>query len=221
MIDKVIIAEDHESSNLSVEKTIEDLRISKRDYVFYCDDALNKIQAAGQKGEPYDLLITDLSFEDDGTSQKIIDGFELIRAAREIQPAIMVLVFSADNRPATIHSLYEDYGVDAYVRKARHDIKELILAFEALAKGQKYYPHSLVQMMREHKDFKFTATDLIIIHLIGEGYDQKEIEKYLKKNNIEPSSLSSIEKRLKLLRDEFNFSKNTQLVVHCKEKRLL
>jgi len=221
MIDKVIIAEDHESANLSVEKTIEELRISQKDHVFYCDDALNRIQIAGQKGEPYDLLITDLYFEDDRTIQKIANGFELIQSVRAIQPAIRILVFSGEDRPAIIDKLFKKYEVDAYVRKARHDIKELKQAFEALSKGQRYYPHSLVKHLRNSNTYEFTEIDITIIRLMSQGYQQKEIPVYLRKNNIEPYSLSSIEKKLKQIRDELGFSKNEQLVLFCKEAGLL
>jgi hypothetical protein len=44
MFKKILIAEDHESSSISVQKTLEDLNISNADYVYYCDDALAKIQ---------------------------------------------------------------------------------------------------------------------------------------------------------------------------------
>ncbi|MFT3979245.1 MAG: response regulator [Ferruginibacter sp.] len=221
MINKVIIAEDHESANLSIEKTIEEFRIVDYDYVFYCDDAYNKIQMASQKGQPYDLLITDLAFDADGTSQKINNGYDLIRAVRAIQPDIMILVFTGEDRPANINKLYKQYEVDGYVRKARHDIKELKLAFQALSRRETYYPHSVLQIIRQADDYNFENFDTIIISLLAKGYRQKEIETYLKENKIEPCSLSSIEKRLKELRNEFGFSKNEQLVLYCKDRGIL
>jgi two-component system capsular synthesis response regulator RcsB len=221
MIDKVIIAEDQESSNLSMQKTMEELQIKESDYVFYCDDALNRIRAAGQNGKPYDLLITDLSFEADGTSQKIDNGFDLIRSVRKIQPEIMILVFSVDNRSATIEKLYKDYEVDAYVRKARHDVKELKSAFDALSKGQRYYPRTLAQLAKQANAYEFTEFDITVIRLLSQGCKQKKIPDYLKQNNIEPSSLSMVEKRLKQIRDELDFSKNEQLVLFCKEMGIL
>ncbi|MEJ0104200.1 MAG: response regulator [Bacteroidota bacterium] len=215
MIDKIIIAEDHESSNLSVEKTIENLHISKSDHVFYCDDALSKIQLAKQKDEPYDLLITDLYFDDDGAVQKIANGFDLIRSVRTIQPDIMILVFSAEGRPAVIDELYKKYEIDGYVRKARNDVKELKLAFGALLKGQQYYPRALTQFVKYSNTYEFTEFDISIIRLIVEGHSQKEIANQLKR------SLSTIEKSLKKIRDEFGFSKNEQLVLFCKEAGIL
>jgi DNA-binding NarL/FixJ family response regulator len=221
MIDKVLIAEDHESANLSVQRTMEELCIPQIDYAFYCDDALSKIQVAKRNGEPYDLLITDLYFEDDGTFQKIAGGFDLVRSAREVQPDIMILIFSSEHRPATIDMLFKNYEVDAYVRKARHDAKELKSAFESLSKQQRYYPRALAQLVQQSNAYEFTEFDINIIRLLSQGYRQNEIPDYLRQHDIKPSSLSIIEKRLKQIRDELNFSKNEQLVLFCKEAGIL
>ncbi|HMK04164.1 MAG TPA: hypothetical protein VK489_08235 [Ferruginibacter sp.] len=215
MIDKVIIAEDQESSNLSIQKTMEELHIRQSDYVFYCDDALNRIKMAKKAELPYDVLITDLYFEDDGRSQKIADGFQLIRAAREVQPDIMILVFSAEIKPAKIKSLYDDYEIDGFVRKARHDVKELKSAFDVLAKGQQYYPRALAQIVKQSNAYEFTDFDIDIIRLLSQGNQQKEIADHLNR------SLSTVEKSLKKIRDEFGFLKNEQLVLFCKEKGIL
>jgi hypothetical protein len=57
--------------------------------------------------------------------------------------------------------------------------------------------------------------------LLSQGYQQKEISDYFSEQNIKPSSLSMIEKRLKQMRDELEFSKNEQLVLFCKEAGIL
>jgi len=218
MIDKVLIAEDQETANLSIQKTMEELSIEHIDHAFYCDDALNKVKVARQKGQPYDLLITDLYFEDDGSFQQIAGGFDLIRSVRQVQPEIMILIFSAEHRPATIDMLFKNYEVDAYVRKARHDAKELKSAIESLSKGQPYYPRALV---KNSNSYEFTEFDINIVKLLAKGYQQNEIPGYLKQHNIKPNSLSMIEKRLKQIKDELSFSKNEQLVLFCKDAGLL
>jgi DNA-binding NarL/FixJ family response regulator len=221
MIDKVIIAEDQEFANLSVQKTMEDLKVKHYDYAFYCDDALTRIHLAQQKGQPYDLLITDLSFEDDGAVQKINDGVDLIRAVRAVQPGILILILSGQHRPADIHNLFENNDVDAYVRKARNDIQELKLAMNALSKGQRYYPRSLAQLVKRSNTYEFTDFDITIIRLLCQGYQQNEIPAYLKQHNIKPSSLSTIEKRLNQIREELGLSNNQQLMVFCNNAGLL
>lgn len=98
MFKKILIAEDHESSSISVQKTLEDLNITNTDYVYYCDDAFAKVQKSIRENDLYDLLITDLSFEEDHHEQKIKDGKELIKAVRELQPSLKAIVFSAEHK---------------------------------------------------------------------------------------------------------------------------
>ncbi|RYZ50010.1 MAG: response regulator transcription factor [Sphingobacteriales bacterium] len=221
MIDKVIIAEDHETANLSVQKTMEELKIADIHHVYYCDDAYNRIALAKQNGRPFDLLITDLYFEEDGNRQKIAGGFDLVRSVRQLQPEIMILIFSAEHRPATINMLFETYEVDAYVRKARNDARELKAAIESINKGQRYYPHSLAQELKKSNSFEFTDFDINIIRLLSQGYQQNEIPTYLQQHNIRPNSLSMIEKRLKQMKHQLDLSKNEQLVLFCKEAGIL
>ncbi len=194
---------------------MEDLRIRQTDYAFYCDDALNKIKVAHNTGLPYDVLITDLYFEDDGTSQVVKDGFGLIRAAREVQPGIMILVFSAENKPAKIKSLYNDYHIDGFIRKARQDVKELKAAFEALSRREQYYSIEIAQLIKKSKAYEFTDFDISIIRLILEGCTQKQIASRLDKH------VNTIEKTLKKMRDEHGFTKNEQLAIVCKDAGLL
>ena len=66
MFNKVLIAEDHQSTKLSVEQTLASLGISESQYVYYCDDAMSRLKRSVQENKPFELLITDLSFEDDG-----------------------------------------------------------------------------------------------------------------------------------------------------------
>lgn len=221
MIDKVIIAEDHEIANLSVQKTMSDLQIRDIDHAYYCDDALQKIVLAKQKGQPYDLLITDLYFESDGIAQKIAGGIDLIKSVRLVQPDIRILIFSAESRPATIDMLYTSYEIDAFVRKARNDAKELKVAIDALSKGQRHYPTALAQQIKQANTYEFTEFDMHVVRLLSQGFQQKDISEYLKIHNIRPSSLSSIEKRLGQIREELGFQKNEQLVLFCKEAGLL
>jgi two-component system, NarL family, captular synthesis response regulator RcsB len=107
MIKKVLIAEDHESANISVQKTLEALDIRFVDYVYYCDDALADITKAAKGGHSYDLLITDLSFDADHRPQQLLGGAELIAAARQVQPDLKVLVFSGESKASIIEQLFQ------------------------------------------------------------------------------------------------------------------
>jgi DNA-binding NarL/FixJ family response regulator len=132
MFKKVLIAEDYESANISVQKTLEDLKIQEPHYVYYCDDALAKIQRGIRDKTPYDLLITDLSFDKDHREQKLNSGKELIEAIRQEQSDIKIIVFSVEKKPDIIDTLFKKQDINAFVSKGREDTKELKRSIKAV-----------------------------------------------------------------------------------------
>lgn len=217
MTTKVLIAEDHESANISVRKTLEELAIVNIAYAYYCDDALNKIVQAVNAKSSFDLLITDLHFEPDGYKQVLSGGMELITAAREVQPDLKVLIFSAENRSTIIDQLYNKYDIDGFVRKARNDARELKEAINEITRHRRYFPRHIRQLIDKKNTYSFSEFDITIITLLAQGMLQKDIPAHLQRNGIKPSGLSSIEKRLNQMKDALGFTKNEQLVAHCKD----
>jgi two-component system capsular synthesis response regulator RcsB len=217
MFKRVLIAEDHESVSISVQKTLADLAIARSEYTYYCDDALMHITKSLNEDQPFDLLITDLSFEEDHRTQQLAGGRELIAAIKKIYPGIKILVFSAENKAGVIDNLFKDLGIHGFVRKARHDAKELKLAIEAISQGKIYLSSDLKKTVKQKNAYEFSDLDTIIINLLAGGMLQKEIPNYLQLNNIKPSGLSSVEKRLNQMKEILEFSKNEQLVAYCKD----
>jgi len=220
MFENVLIAEDHESANISLRKTLEDLAIAKHHFVYYCDDALAALQIARRVGLPYDMLITDLYFEEDHQKQRLADGRALIAACRASQPQLKVLVFSGEHRPHVIDELFSKLDIDGYVRKARHDAQHLKEAIAKIATGGKYYPAYLRQAVK-HNTHSFTEFDIAILGLLAAGVLQKNIPAHLQKMGIRPSGLSSVEKRLNLVREALGCTSNEQLVAYCKDRQVI
>lgn len=221
MFKKVLIAEDHEHVNISVRKTLDDLDISQRDFRSYCDDALTLIGKAIRQEDPFDLLITDLSFEEDKNVQQIKGGKELIRAAKAIQPGLKVIVFSHENNISIVEELFDDLNIDAYVRKARYDAADLRRALDAVANHKKYRSADLMRNRRVENSYDFKTFDIQIITLLCDGVPQKSIPAYLRERNIRPSGLSSVEKRLNAIKTSLNISSNEQLIAHCKDNKII
>lgn len=216
MFKNVLIAEDHESANISVQKTLHDFGVRHTDYVYYCDDALKRIKKS-PTGEAYDLLITDLYFDDDGQVQQLAGGAELIAAARKIQPDLKVLVFSAEGKAAVIDMLFNELNINGYVRKARSDAQELRSALERIAQNKRHFPVHLRNIVKQKNTYDFTEFDITILSLLSGGMLQKDIPAYLQQNEIKPSGLSSVEKRLNRMKEVLEFNKNEQLVAFCKD----
>lgn len=217
MFKKVLIAEDHESINISVQKTLEDLNIPKVDYVYYCDDAIGKIRKALREEQPYDLMITDLYYEDDHRAQDVKDGRELIDKAKELQPGLKVIVFSAERKTGIIDDLFSQHGINGYVQKARNDSKDLKKAIAAVHIGENYLSFDLKQEMKKFSNYEFSTYDIVIVSLLSKGILQKNIPVHLKEKGVHPSSLSSVEKRLNSLKEDLGVNSNEQLVAFCKD----
>ncbi|MDC8105910.1 response regulator [Chryseobacterium sp. B21-037] len=217
MFKKILIAEDHESINLSVQKTLEDLNIPNVDYVYYCDDALAKVHKSIRENEPYDLLITDLYYEEDHRQQNIKDGRDLIQQIKALQPSLKVIVFSAEHKSGIIDSLFKDYHINGYVRKARNDSKELKKSIASVYINENYLSLDLKQEIKKLNSYEFSAYEITLVSLLSKGVLQKNIPDLLQEKNIKPNSLSSVEKKLNSLKEDLEVTSNEQLVAFCKD----
>ncbi len=220
MFGKVLIAEDHESSNFSVRKVLEELKIPNVDQVFYCDDAFNYIKKA-LKSEPYEMLITDLSFEEDDKKQLIKNGRELIKCCREITPELKITVFSAEHRLGVIDLLFKELKINAFVRKARSDSQELKKAVEAIYKDQTYVSHNLRLPVKSVNTLEISNYDIILLNLLSEGILQKNIPKRLQEQDIYPNSLSSVEKRINIMKLNFAAKNTEELIAFSKSMGII
>ena len=83
MFTKVLIAEDFDSINIALIQTLESMGVTKIEHAKYCDDALLKAKKALQDKAPFDLLISDLSFETDYRTVALKNGEALIAAVKD------------------------------------------------------------------------------------------------------------------------------------------
>ena len=105
MYDKIIIAEDLGSINEGILQLAKKLQIEEIDQVQYCEEAYLKIKKAFQEQQPYQLLITDLSFKTDYRPQQINSGKELITKLKEEHPELKIIAYSIEDRKAKIEPL--------------------------------------------------------------------------------------------------------------------
>lgn len=215
MFKKVLIAEDHEVRNLGVVNALTELQIPHFDFVNYCDDALQKIKAAAT-ADSYDLLITDLSFDEDHIEQKVNSGQQLIEEVRKIQPNLKVIAFSIEKKPKIIDDLFKIHNINGFVSKGRNDGKDLKSTIKKVFSGETVIPQEILNSIR-NTSFEFTEYDVTLIELLAKGWKQGDIEKHFKENKITPDSKSAIEKRLNDLRYELGAKNNIELVVMCKD----
>jgi len=222
MFKKVIIAEDFEEFNLAVKQTLSDFNIVNFQHAKYCDDAFLKIRRAIQDNEPYDLLISDLSFKKDHREVKIGNGDELIQKVRELQPDIKIIAYSIEDKNARIKSLFEDSEINAFVLKGRNSIEELKKALTIIsASDQKFISPEVASALQEKGNYEIDDVDIKILKYLSDGTSQDEIIEIFKNSDIKPNSKSAMEKRLARLKDFFKANNTVHLVSITKDMGII
>lgn len=222
MFKKVLVAEDIDIMNSGLLSTLKEINIPHVIHVSYCDEALLKLKKAVLDHNPFDLLISDLSFIEDHHQQKIKSGDDLIAKVRTTFPNLKIIVFSVEDKPYRIQNLYKKHKINAYVWKNRNAQKELKKAIHTIFSSNKFYISSeLSNAIHPKKAIEITDYDINIIAHLSNGISQENLPSIFEEKQIKPSGKSSIEKRLKFLKEHFNANNPTHLVAIAKDFGLI
>ncbi len=222
MFKKILLVEDQQSISKGLKSILNDLDIYNVETSDYCDNALLKIKASLAKKQPYDLLITDLSFKDDYFLKTIGSGEELIEQVKKIQPDLKIIVFSIQSKVGIVRKLVEDYTIDAFISKGRRESEDIKKAIQLILKDEKYYSNSILTLLNNSSNIsQLSTSDTLILKLLASGLKQKQIPEYFKKNNIPSGSKRSIEYRLQELKIMFGAETLPQLIGIVKDIGLI
>ncbi|GAA3521048.1 hypothetical protein GCM10022393_39230 [Aquimarina addita] len=221
MFQKILIAEDTYSTNEGLEISLKD-SIPHIDTAQYCDDALLKVKKAIQDELPFELLITDLSFEESHRDRKLTSGEELIAAVKKIQPDIKIIVFSVEYRVGKIQHLLEKFQIHSYVHKSREDTKEIKKALIKVYEGNTYLSQDVEKLLHNSDNIEdIEEVDLYILQLLSQGIPQKDIPEQLRKNSFPNYRLRSVQLRINKLKELFEANSPAHLIAITKDRGLI
>ncbi|WP_428228707.1 response regulator [Flavobacterium sp.] len=222
MFKKVIIAEDLDAMNLGIQQVLKDLNIVDFQHSKYCDEAFLKIRAAITQNEPYDLLISDLSFKTDHRDVKIANGDELVQKVRELQPNIKIIAYSVEDKSYRIKSLFDNAEIDGFVLKGLNSIEELKKAIHIISTSdQRFISPEVASALQEKNNFEIDDLDIQILKHLASGTPQDEIIQIFKYLGVKPNSKSAMEKRLSKLKDFFKANNTVHLVSITKDMGII
>jgi two-component system capsular synthesis response regulator RcsB len=222
MFRKVLVAEDLDSISMTVVQALEELSVTEIHHAKYCDDAFLKIKKALHDEEPFDLLISDLSFKPDHRENRLSTGEELIDAVKKLQPNIKTIVFSIEDKSFRIKSLFNNSGINAYISKGRNSIPQLKNAVQNIFNNdEKIISLELSHILRDKSILEIEAYDISLLKFLSKGLILDEIALEFKKSGIIPNGSSSIEKRINKLKIYFKASNNVHLISITKDLGLV
>lgn len=221
MFKKILVAEDIDSINRGMSAVLQKLGRPEVFHASYCDDAYLKARRAALDGSPFDLLICDLSFKPDHRAEKLTSGQELISVVAGEFPELRIIVYSVEDHPQTVRALWDTGQIHGYACKGRNGLFYLEKAIRTVHGGNNYLS-AQVEAAVQHRNFlTLREYELALLKLLANGFTQEEIEERFKKDGIAPSSKSSIEKRLKELKEDFNANTTIHLITILKDLRLI
>ena len=221
MFKKVLIAEDMEDINKGVHSLLTELGVQDIEQVQYCDDAYLKIKRRVLDHEPFELLITDLSFKADYRSQTYPSGEALVEKVKSEFPKLKIIVYSVEDRFLPVRNLFNNHGINAYVCKSRSGLKNLTKAIAEIYHGNTFLSPEVSNALSSTNELEVDDYDISLLNNLSKGLSQEEISDLYKKQHISPASLSSIEKRLNKLRIQFNANNAIQLIAIVKDLGLI
>lgn len=221
MFNKILVAEDIDSINKGLSAVLKKLGIPQLYHAAYCDEAYLKARRATLDGVPFDLLICDLSFKPDHRTERLTSGQELVSVMAGEFPELRIIVYSVEDHPQTVRSLWESGQIHGYVCKGRNGLTNLENAIGAVYRGDPYLSPEVEAAVKKRNFLTLREYELTLLSCLANGFTQEEIERRFRKEGIKPSSKSSMEKRLKELKEDFNANTTIHLITILKDLRLL
>lgn len=221
MYTKILVAEDLNCIHQGIRTCLHELQIPEVVQVDYCDDALLKLKRSYIDHNPFQLLITDLSFLPDYREQKYPSGEKLIEASRALDPNLKIIVYTVDDRIQIVRRLLQDIKVNGFVCKGRRGMNELKEAIIRTFKDETYVSPQMASALQPNSSLDIDELDLLILESLAQGLGQGEISKLFKSKQINPNSLSSIEKRLNRLKIVLKSNNTIQLMAVSKDLGLI
>lgn len=222
MFTKVLVADDIDLNNIAAIQALHELGVPQMDYAKYCDEALLKIKKAHADQQPYQLLISDLSFKADHRERKLTSGEALITAVKQQFPEIKIIAFSIEDRSYRIRSLFEQLHIDGYVMKDRNSIPELKKAIvKAYSSDTKNQSQEIAQLLKQKTINEIDQYDIHLLETLCQGIAQDSMEDHFKALGITTNSKSTIEKRIARLKEYFKANNTVQLIAIAKDLGLV
>jgi DNA-binding NarL/FixJ family response regulator len=219
---KILIADDHQliiEGILSYIKDVDNLDIETTNS---CDEAYSKIKVALTE-TPFQILFTDLSFDNATENSRIDSGENLIKTIKQEEIPIKVGVITGHSETNRVFNVIQNLNPNAYLLKGKCNTAELTFAIDKMLTGEVYYTHEIHQKLLKRALIDIQMDDVAIQIL-------KELPKHPKISNLEGIitkddgsllKIRSIENKLAKLRTDLQANNNTDLVLKAKELGIL
>ena len=194
---KILIVDDHQLIIQGLLCSLEEVGDFEVVTTSDCDDALHLIKAS-EKSAPFQVVFTDLSF-DNSTKETILNSGEaLIKAIRVNEIQIKVAVITGHTETSRVYSVISNLKPNAYLLKSNCEAAEIGFAIQKMLKNEYYYSHIIHQKIIRRKIAQIKIDDVAVQIL-------KELPKHPKISNLEGLIVKNNGNKIKLRSIETKF----------------
>jgi two-component system capsular synthesis response regulator RcsB len=183
-----------------------------------CDDALNLIKS-NQNTTPFQILFSDLSFDNTTSENNLASGEELIRAIKNKNIDLKICVITGHTETNSVYNIISNLNPHAYLLKTKCNAIEIGFAIQKMLTNDYYYTHEIHQKLMRRNIVQIQM-DTIAIQVLKELPNHAKIanlEGIITKHDGTKIKLRSIESKLAKLRIDLNANNNIDLILKAKE----
>ncbi len=186
-----------------------------------CDDAYKYIRI-NQVSDPVTLLIVDLTFKWLKPNAMLKTGKSLLRALKEQELNIPIIIYSSHDEMEHIHPIISNYSPNGYVIKSNTSTNELLFAISEVLNDKRYFSQLIYEMQKQRLIYtvNIDSIDEKIIELLPQINAIDDWNGKIYKDNT-PLSYKSIKKRIDNLCISLEVENQKQLLLKLQKLAIL
>lgn len=215
---RILIADDHQLVIQGILCSLKEVGDFDVVSTTTCDEAFQLIKTH-QNNNPFQLLFTDLSFDNSTKDTNLDGGEELIKAIRNNEIDIKIAVITGHTETNRVYNVISNLNPNAYLLKSKCDAIEIGFAVQKMLANDYYYTHEIHQKIMKRNIVQIQMDD-VAVQILKELPNHPKIsnlEGVITKSDGSVIKLRSIETKLGILRADLNANNNTDLILKAKE----
>ena len=215
---RILIADDHQLTLDGICFHLKELGGFDVVTINNCDAALELIKS-NENTTPFQILFTDLSFDNATQQTNLKGGEELIKAIRKNKIDIKIGVITGHTETNRVYNVISNLNPNAYLLKSKCDATEIGFAVQKILHNEYYYTHEIYQkiLRRNIVQIQMDEVALQILKELPKHVKIANLEGIITKNDGIKIKLRSIETKLANLRTDLNAINNIDLILKAKE----
>lgn len=215
---KILIVDDHQLVIQGILHALKEVGDFDVVTTTNCDAAFELIKT-NQNTTPFQILFTDLSFDNSTEETKLEGGEELIKAIKKNHFDIKICVITGHTETNRVHNIISNLNPNAYLLKSKCNASEIGFALQKTLNNEYYYTHEIHQKLMRRNIVQIQMDD-VAIQILRELPNQPKIGNLvgvIKRHDGTKVKLRSIETKLANLRTDLDANNNIDLILKAKE----